>query len=312
MKSVLITGIGGDIAQGVAKILREQWPSCLIYGADIHDQHSGYLFIDQFFILPPANNPEYIPSLRKIVDDYCIDVFLPLSESELAVLANYLEELGPSRSIYPGASVISVGIDKLATAMALKNFGFPVPWTIPVEDGNPLAYPCILKNRFGSGSRDVFLVGNSMEASYLSERNPEAIFQELLEPANREVTCAVYRTRDGRTSSLLMLRKLTGGYTGWAQVIEDDETSIMCEGIANKLNLQGSMNIQLRLTDSGPRIFEINPRFSSTLLMRHKLGFTDVLWSFMEIDGVTINFPKIPVGDIVVRTYDAVVIKNSQ
>ena len=28
----------------------------------------------------------------------------------------------------------------------------------------------------------------------------------------------------------------------------------------------------------GPRIFEINPRFSSTVMMRHAIGFSDVAW----------------------------------
>jgi len=66
--------------------------------------------------------------------------------------------------------------------------------------------------------------------------------------------------------------------------------------------LQGSMNIQLILTDSGPRIFEINPRFSSTVLMRHKLGFCDFLWSLDEAKGLSVDFPSIEVNQCMVRT----------
>lgn len=310
MKSVLITGIGGDIAQGIAKIIRESWTPCLIYGADIHPQHGGYQFIDKFFILPIAESPCYISAVRDILDLYLVDIFLPTTEPELAVLGNLLEELGPSRSISAGTSTISVCLDKLSTANAIENFGFSVPWTFPVSHEEPLAYPCILKNRFGSGSKSVFLVRDSHEAAYLRKKNPNAIFQELLEPADSEITCAVYRTRDGRTASLLMLRRLTGGLTSWARVIENAEISHMCHVLAGRLDLYGSMNVQLRITDQGPRIFEINPRFSSTVLMRHRLGFKDVLWAFLEVEGITINFPMIPPGDIVVRTYDAVVIKN--
>jgi carbamoyl-phosphate synthase large subunit len=52
--------------------------------------------------------------------------------------------------------------------------------------------------------------------------------------------------------------------------------------VAKALQLRGSINIQLRLRDGYPYIFEINPRFSSTVVARHKLGFSDVLWSLQD------------------------------
>jgi carbamoyl-phosphate synthase large subunit len=187
----------------------------------------------------------------------------------------------------------------------IDKLGLSVPWTIGVSDDQPFAYPCILKNRFGSGSRAVFRVENAEDAEYLKKRYQNAILHEKLEPAYPEVTVGLYRTRDGEVSSLLMLRRLTGGFTGWAKVISDEETSKMCARIAEGLNLYGSMNVQLRLTDKGPRVFEINPRFSSTVLMRHRLGFTDVLWSFQEAEGEPVVFPKISVGTIMVRVQAA-------
>lgn len=312
MRSILITGIGGDIAQGVATIVRSQWPNCRLLGTDTHEQHGGRLFVDEFFMLPTASNPSYVGAVRSLLESRQVDAFLPMSEPELGVLGALLKELGPTRSVTAGPSVVAAGLDKLATFEALRSFGIPVPWTIPVAAGAPVSYPCILKNRFGSGSRGVFIVRDAAEAAYLSERYPQAIYQELLEPADREVTCAVYRTRDGRVASLLMLRRLTGGFTGWARVIEDADTLRMCEAIAEKLDLRGSMNVQLRLTDQGPRVFEINARFSSTALMRHRLGFTDVVWALEELQGKPIRFPDIPAGQIMVRVQEAVVITDAR
>ena len=82
----------------------------------------------------------------------------------------------------------------------------------------------------------------------------------------------------------------------------------MCEAVAQGLGLRGSMNIQLRLTDKGPRIFEINPRISSTVLMRHRLGYTDVLWALDEVEGRSVVFPEIPQGRIMVRVQGATVV----
>ena len=77
--------------------------------------------------------------------------------------------------------------------------------------------------------------------------------------------------------------------------------------IAEGLDLRGSMNIQLRLTDKGPRVFEINPRFSSTVLMRHRIGFSDVLWALEEAEGKSVVFPEIPQDRIMVRVQGATV-----
>jgi len=304
---VLITGIGGDISQGVATILRENRPDLRLIGVDVHAQHGGHLFVDHFQLVPRADAPGYLDAIKDVVRQHSVGIVIPMSEPELAVTLPFPELAPGVKWITAGERVVKAGLDKLETMDALIGLGIPVPWTRPVSDGRPAAYPCILKNRTGSGSRAVFTVADDEEADYLVKRHPDAIFQELLGTAEREVTCAVYRRLDGTVSSLLMLRRLTGGFTGWAKIIRDEETNRMCEAIANGLDLRGSMNVQLRLTDKGPRVFEINPRFSSTVLMRHRLGYTDVLWAIEEAEGTQVSFPEIPQDRIMVRVQGATV-----
>jgi carbamoyl-phosphate synthase large subunit len=304
---VLITGIGGDISQGVATILRENRPDLRLIGVDVHAQHGGHLFVDHFQLVPKAGDPGYLDAIKEVVRKYSVGIVIPMSEPELEAMLPFPELTPGIKWITAGERVVKAGLDKLETMNALMGLGIPVPWTRPVSDG-PAKYPCILKNRTGSGSRAVFIVTDNEEADYLAKRHPNAIFQELLGTAEQEVTCAVYRRQDGKVSSLLMLRRLTGGFTGWAKIIKDEETARMCEAIANGLDLRGSMNVQLRLTDKGPRVFEINPRFSSTVLMRHRLGYTDVLWAIEEAEGKQVGFPEIPQDRIMVRVQAAAVI----
>jgi carbamoyl-phosphate synthase large subunit len=63
----------------------------------------------------------------------------------------------------------------------------------------------------------------------------------------------------------------------------------MLNRLAEILDLQGSINPQLRLTERGPVIFEIYPRFSGTVMFRHLLGFKDFIRSVNEIAGKTIE-----------------------
>ncbi|MFZ3018226.1 MAG: ATP-grasp domain-containing protein [Gallionella sp.] len=305
---VLITGIGGDISQGVATILRENRPDLRLIGVDVHAQHGGHLFVDHFQLVPKANDPGYLDAIKEVVRKHSVGIVIPMSEPELGATLPFPELAPGVKWITAGERVVEAGLDKLETMEALKGLGIPVPWTRPVSNGRPVAYPCILKSRTGSGSRAVFTVADNEEADYLAKRHPNAVFQELLGTVEQEVTCAVYRRQDGKISSLLMLRRLTGGFTGWAKIIKDEETARMCETIANGLDLRGSMNVQLRLTDKGPRVFEINPRFSSTVLMRHRLGYTDVLWAIEEAEGKQVVFPEIPQDRIMVRVQAAAVI----
>jgi carbamoyl-phosphate synthase large subunit len=308
MKTILITGIGGDIAQSVAAIIREHRPQYRLVGTDLHDQHAGALFVNALHIVPPASSPGYLARLQEIIVQESTDIVIPMTEPELAVLLPQFSVPAKVRWITSGMEVVATGIDKLETARRLADLGLPVPWTIPVCEGYPKTYPCMLKNRFGSGSRNQHLVNDAEEAKYLSARNPGAIFQELLLPEDREVTCAVYRTRDSRVGVLQLLRRLAGGFTGWARVIEDPDITRMCIAIAEGLHLQGSMNVQLRHTEDGPRVFEINPRFSSTALMRQKMGFADVLWALDEAENAPVSIPHIASGTIGVRTQGAVII----
>lgn len=311
-KVVLITGIGGDISQGVATILRESRPDLRLIGVDLHTQHGGHLFVDHFETVPTASHPDYPEALQAAALKHGAEIVMPMSEPELGALYPFDKLLPGVAWVTAGRKVVAAGLDKLATAKSLIALDLPVPWTVPVSESGPLGYPCILKNRFGSGSRAVFRIDSPEDAAYFGKRFPDAVYQELLEPADREITCAVYRKRDGEVCSLLMLRRLTGGFTGWARTIEDAETSTMCARIAEGLDLTGSMNVQLRLTEQGPRIFEINPRFSSTVLMRHRMGFSDVLWAIEEAEGKSVRFPLIQNDTIMVRVQAAAVFTARQ
>lgn len=311
MKStVLISGIGGDIAQGVAAILRECRPDLRLIGTDIHENHAGRKWVDQVAVLPRAVDKYYVPRLKEVLDKESVQFFIPMTEAELAVLIGRENEFAKIRWITAGHGVLKAGLDKWETNQALLKLQVPAPQSMIPPFPKSLKFPCIIKNRFGSGSRGCVTVFSKQELPLLAQRLEKPLLQELLLPEDREVTCAVYRNREGKVVSLQMLRHLLGGFTSWAKVMFDPQVKKMCEKIAIGLGLQGSMNIQLRITHKGPRVFEINPRFSSTALMRHRFGFTDVLWALAEAEGKTVVYPEIPKKGILIRIQDAAVLSN--
>lgn len=311
MKTILITGIGGDIAQGVAAIVRETYPGWRIVGTDIHDRHGGALFADTVLRAPVVSDPTYNRWFDDVVGREQIDICLPMSEAEIIHLAAcQLPVLARVRTIMANPRAVEIGSDKFKTWEFLGSLGIPRPWTVLADDfdaATPL--PCIFKARRGAGSKSVHICRTPAEVPFFRDQMPSAVLQELLLPADREVTCAVFRGRDGRTAVLQLLRTLVGGFTGWAQVIDDADVTSQCTRVAEALDLQGAINVQLRITADGPRIFEINPRFSSTALIRHRLGFTDVVWSLQDAFGEAVRLCQPSVGATAVRIQGAGVLK---
>lgn len=311
MRTVLLTAIGGDVAQGVARIIRLARPNWRLLGTDIHAEHAGHLFVNDFFIMPPVSSPEYLPKLEEIIAVNRVNLVIPMFEPELIVLADACLSLPDVDWIGPGQHVIRCGADKLATARTLEAIGLSPPWTVDASSEMPLEYPCIYKPRFGAGGHGVIQINSPDKASEMIGRG-HGVFQELLLPDCNEITCAVYRTRKGQAIVLQMRRRLVDSATGWAKVIYEKSVESLCLAIAEGLSLQGSMNVQLRITSTGPKVFEINPRYSSTTWMRHLIGFTDVVWALDELDGNPVQIKKIKVGIEIARTHDAGILSASK
>lgn len=305
-KTVLITGIGGDVAQGIATIVRETFPSWRVIGMDIHERHGGALFAETFCLAPRVDDPTYDGWLEALIARERVDLCLPTSEAELIHFSRRgAASIARAPLVMANRKALDVGSDKLGTAQFLIDAGVPAPRTIAAEAFGPdFALPCIFKPRRSAGSKSIFVCHAAEDVAFYRTRHPAAVLQELLEPADREVTCALYRGRSG-IAVLQLLRTLVGGFTGWAEVIDDAETAAQCARVAEALDLQGSINVQLRLTSQGPRIFEINPRFSSTSLIRHRMGFTDVVWQIREALGQAITFQQPAPGMIGVRVQGA-------
>ncbi|MCB1466826.1 MAG: ATP-grasp domain-containing protein [Rhizobiaceae bacterium] len=310
MTTILVTAIGGDVAQGVASVIREALPDWRIVGTDMNERHAGSLFCDRLLRAPAASDPEYLDWLEGAVRSEGIDLCLPLSEAELERLwRDRRDTVGGAPVVSAGFKAVEIGNDKLTTSEFLRSIALPGPWTVADVDSLKGRFPCIYKPRRGAGSKSVFQCGSLDEAEFYARHYPGGVFQEMLLPADSELTCAVFRSREGEVAVLVLARVLSGGLTSWAKVIEDEETKAQCVRIAEALNLRGAINIQLRLTAEGPRIFEINSRFSSTALIRHKLGFQDVEWTLKDMLGEEISLRRPEPGTIGVRIQSATIFR---
>lgn len=278
----LITGSGGDIGQSIIKLLKNEYPSAKITGTDIHDKHPGKLLADKYYNISRVNDKNYITELLGIIEKESIDIVIPVSEIEIRYHAeknifNPVVEKGIP-VITANTDSLLIGFDKLKTAEFLKQNNLPYPQTFNITQLPELGFPLILKSKTGSGSKSLHIVNNSEEFSFYSRHSADLIQQEFISADEGEYTCGLFRNGND-IRHIIYKRTLQGGYSNYGIKVSDKNISSLLDTVAEKLNLAGSINVQLRLRKNMPYIFEINPRFSSTILFRHLMGFKDLIWS---------------------------------
>jgi carbamoyl-phosphate synthase large subunit len=287
---ILITAIGGDIAQSIAKIIKLEALSTYLIGSDNTLSHPGHFFVDEVITLPRGDDPSYLEVLGQRIKSLEIDYVIPVNEKEIYALSSIMQTpesiIDYDKFILPKSEGFLNFFDKLETITFLNSLDVKIelPWTISSSE-KPLEFPCIYKPLKQSGSKGIEVV--TREKYEVMTVSSDGVFQQLLGPSDQEYTCGVYRSRNNNydTQIVILKRLLRGGLTGYAEVVQESQIYRYCLEIADSIKLQGSINIQLINSANGPKLFEINPRFSSTVIFRNHIGFKDLAWSVLEKAG---------------------------
>lgn len=290
--NVLVSGIASDIGFGTGRILRDWGWTGRLHGMDIHTEHAGAFVFDHLTVAPRAADEAYLDWLSNHIKRHSIKLFIPTSEAEIALLSGHgMEEISGARILMANRQAVIRSLDKYACMVFLASKGLRVPENGIVGVEIPRSYPVIVKPRAGQGSKHIQRIDNKKEFDIYAV--PGQIWQEYLTPDDQEFTCPIYRSPTRGMQVLVLRRQLAGGLTGRGEVVKDTHIEAYVSKIAQDLTLNGAINVQLRLTTSGPCLFEINPRLSSTLVFRDKMGFCDLRWWIQDTLGPE-HTPSLP------------------
>jgi len=306
----LVTGANGDIGEAVGRILREVYPEAQVEGADAAGSWPARSVFHVVHELPLASTDGYVDALRALSRRE-FDAIVPTSEPEIGRLAADAQSVRTLPLIMAGPKVVTTFLDKLSTAQWLDANGFMPPRSLPLSEASAADLPLIVKPRRGAGGRNQEVVRTPARLALVkSERSDDSMAQELLEVEDQEYTCAVLCFgKEVRT--IVMRRQLAGDKTVKAEVVNLPVIDSMLISLARAAEPEGPLNVQLRLMPDGPKIFEINPRFSSTVMMRHQFGFRDVIWTLERRKGLAIPEFSPPVGALAYRLAREVVVLPS-
>jgi len=281
-----VTGSGGGV--GISVIKAARLAGYKIIAVDMNPFSAGLLRADKAYLVPEANDSKYISKLCSIAEKEKVDVIIPGCDQELYVLALNREEILRKTGIQVivgTTKAIRIGRDKYETQNFLKKNKFNYCKTEYAEKSNNLisefGYPLIVKPQHGSGSIGLFKIQDEDDLKYaikkIKSMGDIPIIQEYLMPDNQEYTTGVMFSIDRKLlGAITIKRKIKWGNSilMWLENFTNIKSEMV--KIGKRLKTQGPLNLQCRLTNKGPVVFEINPRFSGTTAVRAALGFNDV------------------------------------
>tara|TARA_B100000214_G_scaffold124414_1_gene88306 strand:- start:7644 stop:8627 length:984 start_codon:yes stop_codon:yes gene_type:complete len=277
-KTVLVTGIGGNVGQGILRNIIDLKYNIRLVGCDITSFNAGNHLCDKTFKVPYAYEDNYIKNINNIIKECKVDLVIPSTDYEIYYLALNRDEI-TAQVVASDAEISEQLLDKYLTYQLFSKHDIPFAKSWLVKDYNQSVNSIIAKPRKGRGSRGIIINPdniNNLDDTYLIQELHKGI----------EITTSVYINRDSKVHGICsMERKLTNGTT--SQVIINDKYDSIFLGIANKIadldGIKGSINIQSIVDENGQVFpFEINCRISGTNSIRHNIGFQDVKYTLQE------------------------------
>lgn len=298
--TVLMTGAGAPGAWGIVRSLRATDERTVhIIGTDMDPDAYGFALVDEAYRVPPGTEPEFVPRIAELVSEADVDVVLPLTTDELQPLAEHREEISASIMV-SAADRLSVANDKAALYEFLESNGFDsAPEFRQVSDEASfveavaeLGYPetpVCFKPTVASGGRGFrVLDGDADRLTRLLDEKPGAAVTTLdevrpvLASADPFPELVVMEYLPGEEYSVDVLamgdtvgpvvprtRSQTRAGITFRGVVEQNDPLIEEAGdICRALGLEYNVNLQFKFdADGDPKLIEINPRVSGTIVM---------------------------------------------
>jgi len=289
--NILITGAGSVMGQSIYKALAMN-----DFGEQIkiHFANSDVLGAGRYFshtsapvvatpIFPLAVADEYDEFLNRYVNENEIDIVFSGTQHELSKIAKFRDRTLKAATI--PLTIADVCMDKVKTSSTLSRYGVRAPITCSLREYMneelTIEGPVVVKPNHSSSSRNIFRVKERQAVAKLiadgAVNSDGFLVQELL--SGEEYTCGCYIDRyTKQINHITFKRTLTpDGATFYGEIVENPEIGRYLSDVGRALVAEGldfgHVNIQLILTESGPVLFEINGRLSSTEASKAHYGF---------------------------------------
>ncbi len=278
MKRIFITGAGGAGTITAIKQLKKNIDNYIVAG-DMNSYAYGFKEAHKSYILPAASSEEYMEAIGEIIINEKIDYYIPLVDEEIFKAYEIADKYAGLKLLLPNKSFSEMTLDKYRLYQKLSENGILSPLTKLESNIEAVQYPVFVKPRTGRGSRNVSLINDKkqLEAFKLLSgvSGDDLLLQEYL--TGDEYTVSVVVNSSNSVYAIVPKKVIVKkGITLLAETSCVLEIEEVCLKIVEKFNPCGPFNVQLMFADGKPSIFEINPRYSTTLSLTLESGVDEI------------------------------------
>lgn len=279
---VLITGAGGAGTIEILRSLRRTGRYELAV-ADASRHAFGFHLADRAYVIPFGADVAFAEVFAGLLEREAPSFVIPLVDEEIPKVHALVRErfASTTRVVGPRSEFCDLALDKWRMANALDKAGLSGAHSaLASELPESFPFPAIVKPRSGRGSRGVATLRTRADLdSYLADAPLEAsryIVQERC--TGREFTTSVVVGLNGELLGVIPKEAVDKrGITQVGVTRRVPAIDALCADLQRALRADGPFNVQLMLGDDGvPRVFEVNPRYSTTVALTLAAGVDEV------------------------------------
>ena len=206
---VLVTGINSGVGQSIYKSLKLSRLKLNILIGDITPISIGLIYPEKFLILPKVEKKNSLKKIIEIIKKKKIDILFIGSEYDLLFFSQnkiIIEKITGAKIAVSDSGIIEKFLDKYKTYQFLKTSKLNYPKTYELKNKKipkNIKYPIVLKNKFGTSSKQVYVIKNDFEFKNHIKSLNHPILQEFLYKNNDELleyTCSFFKTKEKKNN----------------------------------------------------------------------------------------------------------------
>lgn len=275
--NVLVTAASRRVAlvQGFRKAMQAMRIRGTVGVTDINPLSPALYFADRVWSAPLATDPDYIDRLLEICETERIGLLVPTIDDELALVAEARDRFDAIgvKVACSSVRVAEICNDKFAACEYLRSRGIAAARSVlPADLAADVPLPLFVKPRYGRGSVHAFAARTRRELDFFLGYIDDPVVQEFLD--GPEYTIDVLGDFSGRPLAVVPRERLVirAGVSDRGRTVRDPRLIELGLACARVLPFIGAANIQCRIVDGHPVVFEINPRFSGGIQLTIAAG----------------------------------------
>lgn len=230
---------------------------------------------DRSYLVPLTSDPTYLDEVLAICAAERIGLLIPTIDDELPVFGAAVDRFAASgvRVVVSSVATTSLCNDKFETCRVLRARGVAAAESfLPSMVAADAALPLFIKPRYGRGGVGAVAARTARELEFFRDYVAEPVIQEYL--SGPEFTIDVLCDFAGRPLSIVPRERVVvrAGVIDRGRTVKDQALIDLARACTSALSFVGPINIQCRVHQGRPTVFEINPRFSGGIPLTIEAG----------------------------------------